>query len=391
MRGAKMSLARGAVFIGALVGAAAAQAASGVVLTTVAPLSYRVTYSTTGDGTKRNPAFTGFIGYTVKVKNTSGNTINNITWQGVATVRTGTEEIVFSSTDGLDSTTCTFSSLLTPPTANSLTVTCPIGQLKGLQERNFAIFFKSPISNNPVANDDVDFRGRTITAEGFNGGNSANDSIDCWPYTDATSCDAAGSPLTGIKVALGTSSPTRVKSAVPRNGASFFTGTGVPTPADLLAVTTSVPPVAVLGQADVIEAGDPAIDPNFTVGSGCLNNFNQCTGVQLSIPGTFGAPYLITTVRIDSSNLKNGTKIQSVTLWYTPDGGVPATDRIQIQQCPAPNTPWLAVSADPSTSVGTPCWTSRKAYSNGYKDIPELQGDFEWVLVNTKNGWVEVF
>jgi hypothetical protein len=79
---------------------------------------------------------------------------------------------------------------------------------------------------------------------------------------------------------------------------------------------------------------------------------------------------------MDALNIKPGTKIGSVIVYYE---GNPIGD------CGSPTSP----IADPA---GTPCIAKRIYYKN--RSVPgwttDLDGDFEWQILNLKNGGYKV-
>jgi hypothetical protein len=359
MRGMERAVLSSAIFLGALVGASSgAMAAAGMITTTVAPLSNNVTYSK--DATSKAPALNTYIGYAVAMSNTSGNTINNVTFQGTVYTTATDEQIAFGSSDGA---TCnTVSAPVDPDHPNAITIQCAIGQFTNGASVSFAVFFKAPIigdSSPPPGTDLVSFSGVAITAEGFNGGNSWPNSIDAWGPAE--------------QVTLGTSNPTNVKSAVQKSGGSLFTGEGVSLSSDPFTTTVTVPPEATYTTATINETTLPAC------GAG---NFVVCWSSELTIPGTF-SPYLAIVLREDASNIIKGTKIGSVVIKYTYTDEQNVEKTVIVQDCASPTTP---------RSDGLPCIASRTYYKT--KNVPgwtpDLDGDFEWTIITAKNGKYDV-
>jgi len=331
-------------------------AAAGQIETTVTPLSANVTYSTT---TGRAPA-TFYVGYTVTLKNISGNTINNVYFEGATTVTDGQEVAAFNSADGM---TCSVETPTTP--GNSVTVLCPLGQFKaGDVKGPFAVFFTSPVKDtvSPTADgsDFVSFSGNAVTAEGYNGGGSPNNSRDPW---------------TALDVVLGTSSPVKIKSAIPKSGGTFFTGDDAVTlPTDKIATKVTVPPLTTYTTAVIEETtlqADCATSPNFL----------SCFSSELTIPGSF-APYLTIIIRQDASNIRKGVSINSVIISYQYKDafGNPQTYS-PVGPCASPTTPLAG---------GLPCIADRQVYRKNYKPDTDLSGDFEWTIINTKNGRFDI-
>lgn len=167
----------------------------------------------------------------------------------------------------------------------------------------------------------------------------------------------------------------KVATDVPAGFAvTIFTGSAnaVPSSSDKAATKVAVPATAVATTATITE------EETFLVN---CTNFKTCFQSTVSIPGFVGAltpvpTYLTITLRQDSSNIKNGTRIESVLIDYVDDSSVlsPA-----IGDCESPTSP---------RNDFVPCIAKRVYYKNkrvpGW--TPELNGDFEWTILNLKNG-----
>jgi hypothetical protein len=314
---------------------------AGTLTTVVTPLTLTdaVTYSDSATG------LVAYVGYKVAIANTGGNTVNNIVFTGAATVEGSGDKAVFDSAQGAACATTT---------SEPSSIQCTIGQLTaGKSYPEFAVFFKAPEHGASVG-----FAGITLYAEGTGGvpNSKPPNSTQTWSAT---------------AVPLGTANPTVIKSAVPNSGGKFFTGNGV--------ATTLQDPFAT---SVVVPAG-----PTFTTvtiseslygGVNC-NNFVTCYQSQITIPipsdpGLF-TPYLTIVLREDAANIKPGTKIESVVITYV-DAGDLAHD---VGPCASPITP---------RTDGLPCIASRVYYKS--KTVPgwtpDLDGDFEWTLINLVNG-----
>jgi len=354
------NLFKGAVFIAGLAGVTtSAFGAAGLTSANVDPLSPVVTYSRDAIP-PRIAALTTYIGYTVVVNNTSGNTINNVVFEGTITIADQEEIATFSSSDGV-------SCAVVPPTTlgNSVTVRCQIGQLKAAQSTQpFSIFFVAPKQDDasplPDGEDYAEFAGSIITAEGADKGSSPNDSVDPWSTTN---------------VALGTPNATVVKSAVPKGGATFFTGIGGITGllgGDLFTTSVVVPSSGIVARASIAEE-QTLQTSNFITGYATqLDIIDARTGTTAD----FSPSLLRIVLRMDAANIVKGTKIQSVVITYKKSESEPTKT---VLDCPSPTT---------VTEVGVPCIAERKYYRN--RSVPgwslDLDGDFEWTLLNSTNG-----
>jgi hypothetical protein len=175
-------------------------------------------------------------------------------------------------------------------------------------------------------------------------------------------------------VLLGTSNPDRIKSGVPKNGASLYTGSaGIPTPTNKSTLLAAIPPLS-----GSFTTADLEISRELDTALGeCLNqgHFKECPTYKVTIPATTfspGAP-LTTTYRIDASSLKmSASKIlNSVLITYT---GGSFTDE-----------PVHACTNGTVTGTGLPCVLSKQCYKNNAQPA-SLAGDCEWILINTENG-----
>ena len=333
---------------------APAWAGAGVITTEVKPLSTSVTYSIAGSSTVA--ALTTWIGYTVSISNTGGNTINAVRFTGGTSVTDPAESALYSSVEG--------TSACTP--VGTTKIECQLGQLRaGESVPTFAVFFKTPVkvTNNVVdlnGEDSVKFSGITYYAEGTGGPNSIpQNSTVIWASTP---------------VALGTGSPLLVKSSVPKAGGTFFTGAGgVSKSDDKFATTVTIPSSAKYTTAEIEES-------IFT--TGCVS-FIACYTSKITIPlpaGTISfSPYLTIVLRQDKLNIVKGTKIGSVVVKYTDGANIYIVGACQSGPMPR--------------SDGIPCIAESKYYKDSRVAgwTVDLDGDFEWTLINLHNGSFDLF
>jgi hypothetical protein len=394
---------KGAVFIGAVVQSSIAVAAAGDVKTVVTKLADPVTYSRDIGDTKKE--LLTYVGYQFDVSNKSGNTINKVTVEATASVADLDEKLILSSVDAPSSVRCTVPQ---PNFQNKLVVSCDLGQMKSPDERTFTLFFIAPAQDANVLSqtdpDYVDMRGRTITAEGSNGGNSTNNSIDYWPVGgDTCPGPSLEFPLTTtdhtcIKVALGTPNSENVSSAVQKIGGTFFTGIGG-VPGYLFKdpeSTTGFSPdpftttVKVRSSATTLKAN--ALETESVCGSAYLK---KCHKSDISVQDVANntavftsANYLTFILRIDGSAVQTGTKIGSIGVYYTgvklpvpPETvGDPVVKEL-VPPCSSATTP---------RSNGLPCIAATRYYNTVKKgEDPLLKGSYEWTLISLKNGFLE--
>lgn len=335
----------------AILASASAFAGAGQVSTVVTPLSPDVTYSIAE--TPTTPALTTWVGYKVEIANTGGNTINAIRFTGKTLVTDAAEQATYFSFEG--NVACD---------AAGTAIECRIGQLRaGESAPTFVVFFRGPIKVvNQTADDNgqdaVVFSGITYYAEGTGGPNSI-------PQNSTVAWSSAA-------VALGTDNPLLVKSSIPKGGATLFTGTGgVSRDGDRFATYVTIPPAATYTTAVIEES---------TFTTGCVS-FLECYQSAITVPGIFAATDPLTILlRQDKANIVPGTKIGSVLITYI--------DQDNISHPVGPCASGPVPGPD-----GIPCIAESKYYKNSR--VPgwttELDGDFEWKLINRKNGSYKVF
>lgn len=351
-------------------GVTSAHAGAGLITTTVEPLSPAVTYSSTNADPAPSGALITHVGYRVTIRNDGGNTVNNIRFTGTTTVTDPQEAAIFSSAEGA---TCVTTN------AAKTAISCSIGQLTAkVSYPTFAVFFRAPakdgampVTPNGIAGacdttDCVKFSGAVLYAEGTGGLNSPPDnSIKEWSTGDVT---------------LGTFNPTLVKSGVPKAGGLYYTGNGaIPNGTDKFATSVKVPASIGYTTVEILETAstDPQPPPALTP---CTNTyFYTCyqSDITVPLPADVAAfDYLTIVLRQAKENIKPGTKIESIVIYYL---ATPNSTPIIIGDCASPTTPNLDY---------TPCIAKRTYYKSskveGYTDA--LDGAFEWLLIGKRNG-----
>jgi hypothetical protein len=342
---------------------------AGVITTVVEPLSTVVTYSRNASTSPPRPALTTFVGYRVSIGNAGRNTINHILFTGTTAVTDRDEITTFVSADG--------ASCVATDTALT-SIECSIGQLKaGESFPAFFVFFEAPakdtVSPLPDGNtadcvhtDCVGFSGKTLYAERTGGVPKSK------PQNSIVDWESAA-------VALGTSSLTFFKSALPKSGGNFFTGDGADTSStDPFAVAVNAPRSPV---SSTVELSESDVSSNLNCRS--LHNFFTCFAATVTMPAvdfsSTSGDFLTFVLRVDAADIKRGTKIGDVLIQY--DDGQHVSN---VGLCASPTTP---------RDDGIPCIA--KAVVQKSKSVwgwtPELGGDFEWTLLNLKNGRFSVF
>jgi hypothetical protein len=349
----------GFLFATAMSAATSVFGAAGTLTPEVEPLTAPAIYST------NSPPFQMYVAYRINFTNTGRNTINHVRFTFTA-----------SATDPAETVTLFDPASYLPPECAQTGVSsfeCTNRQLKkgeSFFNEPIVVFFRTPVRIiNWVADtqgtDFVKVGGKIIYAEGTSGHNPPRNSDVPW---------------SGPDVSLGTADPTHVTSALPRSGGSLFTGDGAITvAADPFAVSATVPQAPTFSVAELLES-DVTTDINCT----SLGNFHRCFAAAVTIPDITFLPasgsFMTFVLRVDKSKIKYGTKINDVLIQY--DDGSSNVQNVGL--CASPTTP----RAD-----GIPCIAKAVFYKN--KSVPgwttELSGDFEWILLNLRNGLIKVF
>lgn len=348
-------------------GATSALAAAGTVGATVTPLGDgNVTYSVAADPPA--PALETFAGLKVVVSNNGGNTVNNIRFSVKAFAADPAETVRLFKPDAYLPASCTWSD------SDPSTFDCFVGQLQsGRSFPEFVVFYRVPVKVDGNGQADApgsDYIGasvRIVYAEGTNDANSVPQ-------------NSIGDVSLPNLILLGTLNPVTVKSAVPNSGGKLHTGAGgVPTLDNKLTELVEVPALtavpyttAEINVSKVFDSED----------GGCMTqgHFIQCPVYSTTIPGTFAdSPWLKTIHRFDASNLKmSASKIlNSTQITYSGDfEGVAYVDH-PVDVC---------VNGQP-TGIGVPCVIDKFCYKRNTPNwTPDLDGDCEFQLINTKNG-----
>jgi hypothetical protein len=348
----------------ALTAVSSAWAGAGVVSGSITPLGgSNVTYSIA------SPVMDTFVGYTVALSNTGGNTVNGISFTVTASATDAAEAVVLVNESFYLPAACA----KTAPNVFS----CTVGQLgAGASFPSFQVFYKSPVKvlNGSADTDGTDFVNLTMHVEYAEGSNGANPNNP--PDNSIRDFDAP-------PVLLGTFNADHIKSGVPKTGASLYTGTGgIPTGSNKSTMLANVPPLTASFTTAELQITRVTDDAN-TGDAACIaqGNFRECPTYGVTIPGTFA--FLTTTYRIDASSLKKapGKILSDVIIKYSDPAAVPPVQETIVGQCAGLNTP---------RSDGIPCINKQVCYKNNAQPAA-LASDCEWELINTKNGLTRFF
>lgn len=344
------------VLLGVFAGAPAVYGQQRQVETTVKSLGDAVTYSTATE--------TYVVGYEVTVSNFGNNTVNNVRFVATTSVLPVPDLVVgYKGTSGI---TC--DPVSNPDRTNTTTtVTCQLGSAPAGFSKTFSIFFYSPVAadSNPRT---VQLVATTIYAEG------TTDNPNNPPQNDTSS-------TTVSTVGLGTTSPAIVKSALTPDGGTFFTA-----PIDQFQSKVVVPPQQ---KSSSVKLEETLAADTTTCSS--QKNFNTCYRSLIEVPDVVFAPasgnFLTFVLRVDSLNIRKGSKIGRVVIRYSapgiPELSIPAVDLTNLQFCakdvnnnPIPNSNY------------EPCIAQANDFTR--KGSLGFFG-YEWFILNLKNGFFDIF
>lgn len=342
------------------------QAQQRAIVPSVDPLSTTVTYRAT-------EADKYVVGYTVSIANNGSSTVNNVRFEGYTTVGdplvSGQRLVAqYQGTDAISPTACT--TVDSGIVGTSAKVVCQLGTLTSGASRKFYVFFSSPLVTDGIDRT-VNFTTSTIFAEGT---------------TDNPNNPPANDTVVSVvsPVALGTLSANDVRTALTPAGGEFFTS-----PVDQFASKVKVPPQQSSSYVALLEK--ESLDIN-TCNSN--RNFFKCYESDISVENVIFAidsgNYLTFVLRIDSSNIRNGAKIDRTIIRYSSPavGTIPAIDVPNLYACskdlngnPVPNANYV------------PCIVKAVAFNR--KKDPTISiaddGDFEFTIINLKNGKLGIF
>ena len=353
-----------AIAMSAATSASGTGGGSGQIITEVNPLASTVTYSVNS-----SPPLESYVAYTVNFKNV-GTIVNDVRFTFAA-----------SATDPAETVELFNPSVYLPPNCEQTGVSsfkCTKSELKSGKsffDEPLVVFFRAPVKvvngqADAPGTDFVHVGGEITCGHGSHGRDGSNSG------GGGSGCDSV--KWSGPTVGLTAPNPDSVSTVIPQSGGQIFTGENALTsPADPFAVLVTVPPASTFSPAELVET-----DVSTNINCTSLRNFHRCFGVNVTIPDIAFEPssgsFMTFVLRVDASNIKHHTKIHEVLIQYT-DGG----NTYNVGKCASPTTP----RAD-----GIPCIAKAVQYRRWVPGwTPELRRDFEFTLINLKNGVFELF
>jgi hypothetical protein len=300
-----------------------------------------------------------FVTYVVRINNGASNQLNRVRFS--ATV-TGAQDGFVNPTNGV------FSGTPAPypaPQTGNVTLTCNLTAADAIscpgdgsigasippgQTVEFSLMVNTPTAEGPpiVLNWNSSFAEGSSTSGTANNGTAAG--------SNSTALTAPGSSVSATLPATG--------GSLTASSPSFIT-------------TATITNAGRITSVSIDQTPDPT-------GSLC-RSFRTCYSTLQTIPGVFSAAPLQFRLQMDASNIKRGTKIDSVDIRYTGTdiNGTTFADW-PVPQCLTPTT----VRPD-----GLPCISTRTSFRNSRVPgwTPDLDGDFVWQIISTKNGRFDLF
>lgn len=322
-----------------------AWAAAGDVTVTIVPLPTVVSLSTDAQTTR--------AAYQVGIRNNTSNVLNRVSLRGWTAV-VGADGAVAPFVEALAGTP----SPCAGDPADATAVVCDFGRLTGSgsagSTRSFIAIFDAPKAGGSI--------GFTAVAT-FKEGTS--DQPGNPPSNDTTVASASTELSADVPL-------DQAKSYIPSRGASLFTGpTGVATDNDRWTTTIKVP-----------SATTAAIFEDDNGGNSCSAAVPTCFGSTVTVPGSFGGPYLEITLRRDATLIPSNAKIGDVAVLYQADG-VALENAVPLPPCS--QLPGGVPNADNKRCVKT-----RTAYGKGGNVPLQFRGDWEFLLLAIENGRVSL-
>jgi hypothetical protein len=307
----------------------------GTMSTTVTAVSLAPNYSLSSSEPR-------YVAFRAVVKNVGGNVATGVLYTSDVTMQNANEAVTFHAVEGASCTNV------------GTAVDCSFGQMRPGDTKEFIVVYQSPVNLDATATNEVTYTALTYYAEGTGG-----------PKSKPTNSTAGDDAVATLQAAT----PASANTVVP-GGTTGFTLYTLPN--DVFSTRVTLPAQANAVPASILEAP-------LASGQDC-NNFQTCYQSTITIPGTF-SPYLTIELHLDAANIKNGTQIGSVQIWYDyPNPANPAqTLAYQVGLCSTPTTP---------LGNGLPCIAQAVHYKNSSVPgwTPDLDDDFAWTLINTANG-----
>jgi hypothetical protein len=319
------------------------------------------------------PGLTTYAAFKVSIKNTSGNTNNNIRFGGSTNVSGD-----LNAAGGDAGATATYvetnpKSSCKPTTSGGTTVQCDFAQMKDQDEKSFVVLFAAPplaAANNWASNAAVNFTWTFDYASGKSSGTPS--SLLCNGVQIVPPCTATNS--TALITTLSNDILERFVTYIPTFGGTFFTGNGS---SALGPVGTNLRPTALIKFFVPNEQKLTTVQANLTVALGGLTGDTTTTTTAIvTVPNNdqlFGS-YATLELRRDASTIAKGAKIENSVVSYShEDAGTPGP----LLACPTNGVPTLTAPV---------CLFSRTEFTKKNAPTPDDIGDWLFVVHALENG-----
>jgi hypothetical protein len=355
----------GAVIAAALSSNAFALPQDPSVTAKLVPLAGNEEVTLSRPATNQSEALITYAAYQLTITNNTTNALNRVYLNATANNVGGVDAVKFdSSIIDVPSDPCTGYGTATLSCRTSVSLAAGGGTF------SFIVVVRAPSTGQQIK---IDW-----SAGGYEGSGVGN---GC--------CAVTGDPaLTNlVDPTTNPSYTTQVKTFLKNSGGRLFTGDRwITKPFDPITTLVVVPGFTAaydLGQIKEDPATDQALD--------CATqaHFLVCYQSDISLPkvdfskdaeGAAIPPtnFLTIVLRIDSSMIKPGTKIEDVKLYYV-DEKDPLKVPNPVYQC--------TYGTDLTQPTNPPCWNKRVQYKRNVEGwTSELDKDFEWEFKHFKNG-----
>ncbi|MEO7336647.1 MAG: hypothetical protein ABIV63_08705, partial [Caldimonas sp.] len=330
---------------------------------------------------------TTFAAYRVTVKNTGGNTTNQVVYVASSQVNDASSVPTGDLARAVQITNPDCQ--LTGSASSSTGFSCSFGQMKAGDFRSFLMVFEAPLAGPDNANKQLQVNSNISFCSNVTCGTTNKVIIDSPPA------------VTALVTTEDTKIASEVKSAIPTGGGSFFTGPNHLTSTGNLHVTqVTIPPGTPISDDAIVESNVTSHVP-FACDSSrpkylCYGFSSQVSVNQADAPEDkpgakiylTGDALLTITLTQDVSTIKPGTKIANVNLYYQYDIVDPVTlvPVLDLDGKPTVSSPPMLIPPCTASlpAVNQPCIPAggRTVQAKGTPGA----GNFNFVIKGRDNG-----
>jgi hypothetical protein len=319
------------------------------------------------------PGLTTYAAFTVSIKNSSGNTNNNIRFGGSAdvsgdlTATNGDAGAIASYVETIPKSACS------PTTPGGTTVQCNFAQMKAGANNSFVVIFATPTlaaADHWADNAKINFSWTFDYASGNSSGTPS--SLLCNGTQVTPPCAATNS--TALVTTQSDAILEGFLTYIPSFGGTFFTGNGSSV---LGPIGTNLRPTALTKLTVPTGQNLTTAQADVTVVLGGVTGDTTTTNTAIvGVPngGQLFTSYAIVELRRDASTIAKGAKIENAAVSYShDDAGTPAP----LLACPSNGIP---------TTSAPVCLFSRTEFTKKNAPTPDDIGDWLFVVHALENG-----